>query len=113
MFNWKNLSPEEDDKLIMQSLLSVGIKVCEGNQEGIQNPDVILENGEKISLNEYCLFDNCYNISSKDIITDFETKINSTDSFPANNNLQENYVCCIKDEYEDNTNLNSVIVIAA
>ena len=60
MFNWKKLSPEEERKLIIEALLKAGVDVCVNGEEGITNPDVILENGKTILLSEYNLFENIY-----------------------------------------------------
>lgn len=53
MFNWKELTPEEEDKLITQSLLNAGIEVCE---DGISDPDVVLSDGRVVPLSEWRLW---------------------------------------------------------
>lgn len=61
MFNWKTFSPEEEKKLIKQSLINAGIKILDETEEPNLNPImIVLSNGDEIPLEDFELFNSQY-----------------------------------------------------
>lgn len=113
MFNWKELSPEEERKLIIESLLKAGVDVCVNGEEGITNPDVILENGKTIPLSEYNLFENFWFDYTDISITSYETEYEKYFFDLSINNMIEKYVYKADDKSNDFIITNNKVAIAA